>query len=155
LSVLVMAGLPAPAGAATRVYTLTYSGYQSESYSASDSTCCDVQRAGYVGCDYVQDGDINVHWRDVWTVTAEIFPRSGHVKIKTVKRLSGPRDRQHPGASEISGHTSNGQGNTECSDGHLAGSYDSEREVHRRRTAESAVCRGRRNQPVPRRLRGA
>jgi hypothetical protein len=122
--VLVLADLPAQAGAATRVYSLTYFGFQSESFSASDTTCCGIHPPGYVGCAYTEDGDITVHWRDVWRVTADIYPKSGHVKIRTIKLLSGPKDRKHPGDSEISGKTSNSNGNTQCSSGGLAGPFD-------------------------------
>jgi hypothetical protein len=124
LAVFLVACVPAQAGAATRIYSLTYSGFQSESFSASDSTCCGIHPAGYVGCAYTEDGDITVHWRDVWRVTADVHPKSGHVKIKAIKLLSGPKDRKHPGDSEISGKTGNSNGNSQCSTGGLAGSYD-------------------------------
>ena len=123
LVVFAFASVPAAAGAETREYTISFSGHQSESYSAHYS-CCAVERAGYVGCNYIQTGDATVDWLDEPRVTADVFPKSGHVEIGSERHIVGPRVKHQPGDSEISGRTRNSRGNTECSDAGKAGRYD-------------------------------
>jgi hypothetical protein len=112
------------AGAVIRNYSITFSGGVAEAYTASDGTAFDIQRAGYVGCDYSQNGDLTVHFKSVWHMKADVKPRTAHVHVLKIKRVSGPFDSHHPGDSEISGQNSDEGPSTQCSDGNRAGSYD-------------------------------
>jgi hypothetical protein len=112
------------ADAVVRTYTITFAGGVGEIYSASDSTAFDIQRSGYAGCDYSQQGDIQVSWRNVWRLRARVQPRTAHVHVLKVKKISGPFDKHHPGDSEITGVNSNEGSSTQCSDGNRAGTID-------------------------------
>lgn len=119
------ATVPAQAGAATRVYKLTDRGFHSESYTLAPNTS-NGSMAPAPFCQVDESGDIAVHWKNVWRVTAEVHPRSGHIRIKTIKQTAGPRDRRHPGDSEIQGKNADIPEDSDhlCSSDGDAGRYD-------------------------------
>lgn len=106
-----------PSGGQTRVFRLTYSGQESVGYK--DSSHQDAY-----GCEWSETGNATVYWRSSWTVTAEVYPRTGHVQIKDVKVLKGPDDNRHPGDGEAIGKRSDIPGSHPfCSQGGYAGTY--------------------------------
>jgi hypothetical protein len=120
VTVLVLAYLPSVAGAA--VYRLTYAGVQSETFTTTGQLN-GVEPGAFLDCNYVEHGATTVHWRDVWSVTANVFPKTGQVTITGMKSLAGPADSQEPGDSKISGQAANGTSQG-CARAHKAGKYD-------------------------------
>jgi hypothetical protein len=110
----------------TRTFLLTWTGTEALSYDASDSTPFDIQRAGYSGCKYTQQGNTRVDWRDVWrlTVVAKIGKHFGHLKFVAAKRVSGPVDPKGDTSSQISGSNTDSGTTTECSDSGRAGAFN-------------------------------
>ena len=109
-----------------RVYRMTWRGSLELGYSAYDNTPFDIQRAGYTGCAYNQQGDTLVAWKDVWQMHATVksvrhFSHMSHIRFN---RLSGPVDPHADSSSQIQGSNRNGTGNTECSDAGQAGAFN-------------------------------
>jgi hypothetical protein len=115
--------LPPPKPSHTRTYRLTFSGGIVESYTRAAPT-------SPIDCAISEQGDIIVFWRDVWKVKLGVFPESEHVRVLSVKRVSGPVDAKHVGGSEIQGTNSDEAGDTldRCSKLKEAGKYDCQTE---------------------------
>jgi len=110
----------------TRTFLLTWTGTEALSYDASDSTPFDIQRAGYSGCQYTQQGNTRVDWRDVWRLTAvaKVGKHFGHLKFVGAKHISGPVDPHGDTSSQISGSNSDASTSTECTDSGRAGAFN-------------------------------
>jgi hypothetical protein len=111
-----------------RLYKLVYEGHLTLSYTASDKGPA-VNPFDLEGCAYKQAGDITVYWRSAWQIQANVYPRTGHVQVHGITRLSGPTDPSEPGDSEISGKNSNAGSSNYCAATHKTGLYDCTTEV--------------------------